>query len=94
MGWPHLILLPLAKATREGPEPRIADMTTLQTSIPDDLSGQGWALAQARGTTVEHLIEEALRSLLMPEPFADEDAALAGLEALEAEGLRDAPWNE
>jgi hypothetical protein len=67
-------------------------MATLQTTIPDDLSRQVHAMARARGVPVQLLVEEALRSLVSPEPFSGEAEALAEMEAFEAEILRDAPW--
>ena len=67
-------------------------MVTLRTTIPDDLSRQVRAIARARGIPVQLLVEEALRSIVSPEPFTGESEALAEMEASEADVLRDAPW--
>jgi 16S rRNA U516 pseudouridylate synthase RsuA-like enzyme len=67
-------------------------MATLRTTIPDDLSRQVRAMARARGVPVQLLVEEALRSLVSPEPFSGEAEALAEMEVFEAEILRDTPW--
>jgi predicted transcriptional regulator len=67
-------------------------MATLQTTIPDDLSRQLQATARARGISVHLLVEEALRCIVSPEPFASEAEALEEMEALESEVLKDHPW--
>jgi len=67
-------------------------MATLQTTIPDDLSQQVQATARARGIPVHLLVEEALRCIVSPEPFASEEEAFEEMEALESEVLKDLPW--
>lgn len=67
-------------------------MTIVQADIPDDLSRQVRALAQTRSVPFDRLVEEALRSLVAPEPFHDEASALKAVESHEAEALRDGPW--
>jgi len=67
-------------------------MATLQTTIPDDLSQQVQATARARGIPVHLLVEEALRCIVSPEPFAGEEEAFEEMEALESEVLKDLPW--
>ena len=69
-------------------------MATLQTTIPDDLSRQVHAIARARGIPVHLLVEEALRCIVSPEPFASEPEALEEMEALELDVLKDLPWKE
>lgn len=66
-------------------------MATLETTIPDDLSRQVHAIARARGIPVHLLVEEALRCIVSPEPFASEAEALAEMEALESDVLKDLP---
>ena len=67
-------------------------MATLQTTIPDDLSRQVHAIARARGIPIHLLVEEALRCIVSPEPFASEPEALEEMEALESDVLKDLPW--
>ena len=69
-------------------------MATLETTIPDDLSRQVHAIARARGIPVHRLVEEALRCIVSPEPFANESEALAEMEALESDVLKDLPWEK
>jgi predicted transcriptional regulator len=69
-------------------------MAKLETTIPDDLSRQVHAIARARGIPVHRLVEEALRCIVSPEPFVSESEALAEMEALEADVLKDLPWEE
>ena len=71
-----------------------ANMATLETTIPDDLSRQVHAIARARGIPVHLLVEKALRCIVAPEPFASESEALAEMEALESDLLKDLPWEE
>ena len=59
---------------------------------PDDLSRQVQATARARGIPVHLLVEEALRCIVSPEPFASEAEAFEVMEALESEILKDLPW--
>ena len=53
------------------------DMAILRTTIPDDLSRQVHSMARARGMPVHLLVEEALRCVVSPEPFATDADALA-----------------
>lgn len=69
-------------------------MAILHTTIPDDLSRQVHALARARGVPVHLLVEEALRCVVSPEPFATESEALAEMEALESDVLTGLPWEK
>ena len=69
-------------------------MVTVQTQIPDDLQGRLQAIASARGVSVPEVIEETLRSALMPVPFANEAQALDEFEVLQADVLSDCPWNQ
>jgi predicted transcriptional regulator len=69
-------------------------MATLHTTIPDDLSRQVHALARARGVPVHLLVEEALRCVVSPEPFASESEALAEMEAMESDVLKGLPWEK
>ena len=69
-------------------------MATLETTIPDELSRQVQATARARGVPVRFLVEEALRCIVSPEPFASESEALAEMETLESDVLKDLPWKE
>ena len=69
-------------------------MATLEATIPDDLSRQVHAIARARGIPVHLLVEEALRCIVSPEPFANEAEALAEMEALESDVLKDLPWEK
>ncbi len=69
-------------------------MATLHTTIPDELSRQVHSAARARGIPVQHLVEEALRCVISPEPFADDAEALAAMEAMESEVLKDLPWEK
>lgn len=66
-------------------------MATLRTTIPDDLSRQVHSLARARGIPVHLLVEEALRCMVSPEPFVDDADALAEMEAMESDVLKDLP---
>jgi hypothetical protein len=70
------------------------EMATLQTTIPDDLSRQVRSIARARGIPVHLLVEEALRCIVSPEPFASESEALTEMEALESDVLKDLPWEK
>jgi hypothetical protein len=69
-------------------------MATLHTTIPDDLSRQVKSIARTRGIPVQRLVEEALRCLVSPEPFASEAEAAAEMEALEDDVLKDLPWEQ
>jgi hypothetical protein len=69
-------------------------MATLHTTISDDLSRQVRAVARARGIPVQHLVEEALRCMVSPEPFASEAETLAEMEAMESDVLKDLPWED
>jgi predicted transcriptional regulator len=69
-------------------------MAILHTTIPDDLSRQVHSLASARGVPVHRLVEEALRYVVSPEPFASESEALAEMEAMEADVLKGLPWEK
>jgi hypothetical protein len=69
-------------------------MATLHTTIPDELSRQVRRVARARGIPVQHLVEEALRCLISPEPFADDAEAMAAMESMESEVLKDLPWEK
>jgi hypothetical protein len=71
-----------------------AEMATLETTIPDDLSRQAHAIARARGIPLHVLVEEALRCIVSPEPFVSESEALAEMEALESDVLKDLQWEE
>jgi len=70
------------------------DMATLRTTIPDDLSRQVHSMARARGIPVHLLVEEALRCVVSPEPFATDADALADMESMESDVLKDHPWEE
>jgi predicted transcriptional regulator len=70
------------------------DMATLHTTIPDDLSRQVHSMARARGIPVHLLIEEALRCMVSPEPFATDADALAEMESMESDVLKDHPWEK
>jgi predicted transcriptional regulator len=70
------------------------DMATLSTTIPDDLSRQVHSMARARGIPVHLLVEEALRCVVSPEPFATDADALAEMESMESEVLKDLPWEK
>ena len=70
------------------------DMATLRTTIPDDLSRQVQSMARARGIPVHLLVEEALRCVVSPEPFATDADALAEMEAMESDVLKDLPWEK
>jgi len=65
-------------------------MATLLATIPDDLQ----RIAKARGVTVQLLVEQALRFIVAPEPFEDEVQAEAEMDALQADVLKDLPWQE
>jgi hypothetical protein len=71
-----LVYFPLKlRETVENPPPNTGitnstKMATLETTIPDDLSRQVHAIARARGIPVHLLVEEALRCIVSPEPFA------------------------
>lgn len=67
-------------------------MATLHATIPDDLQRQIQAVARARGVPVRLLVEEALRCIVAPEPFASEAEAEAEIDALQADVLKDHPW--
>lgn len=67
-------------------------MATLHATIPDDLQRQVQAVARARGVSVHLVVEEALRCLVAPEPFASEAEADAEIERLQADVLKDHPW--
>jgi 16S rRNA U516 pseudouridylate synthase RsuA-like enzyme len=73
---------------------RNLEMATLHTTISDDLSRQVRSMARARGIPVQHLVEEALRSMVSPEPFASDAETLAEMEAMESDVLKDLPWEE
>jgi hypothetical protein len=60
--------------------------------IPRYQDGQTEAVARARGVPVGLLVEEALRCIVAPEPFASEAEAAAEIEALQADVLKDHPW--
>jgi len=70
------------------------NMATLNTTIPDDLSRQVHSMARARGIPVHRLVEEALRCVVSPEPFATDADALAELESMESDVLKDLPWEK
>jgi hypothetical protein len=40
------------------------------------------------------LVEEALRCVVSPEPFASDDEAVAEMEAMESDVLKDLPWEK
>ena len=67
-------------------------MAILHATIPDDLQRQVQAAAKARGIPLRVLVEEALRCVIAPEPFASQAEAEAAIEALQAEVLKDHPW--
>ncbi|WP_462329271.1 hypothetical protein [Thiohalocapsa halophila] len=69
-------------------------MATLHTTISDELSRQVRSMARARGIPVQHLVEEALRSMVSPEPFASDAETLAEMEAMESDVLKELPWEE
>lgn len=89
---PPLPPIPYTVAQIQHPPNSRTKMTILQADIPDDLSRQVRALAQTRSVPFDRLVEEALRSLVAPEPFHDEASALKAVESHEAEALRDGPW--
>ncbi|NBC15223.1 MAG: hypothetical protein GVY09_18150 [Gammaproteobacteria bacterium] len=64
-------------------------MATLRTTISDELSRQVRSMARARGIPVEELVEEALRCMVSPEPFASDAETLAEMEAMECDLLND-----
>jgi hypothetical protein len=70
------------------------EMATLHTTIPDDLSRQVHSVARARGIPVRLLVEEALRCVVSPEPFASDAEAIAEMEAMESDVLKDLPWEK
>jgi len=49
-------------------------------------------MAPARGIPVQLLVEETLRCLVSPEPFASDAEALAEMKAMESHVLKDLPW--
>jgi len=65
-------------------------MAILHATIPDDLQRQLQAVAKTRGVPMRLLAEEALRCLVAPEPFANDTEA--EIEALQADVLKDHPW--
>lgn len=66
-------------------------MATLGTTIPDDLSRQVHSMARARGIPVHLLVEEALRCVVSPEPFAtDAEALIASASAQQLEAVEHA----
>lgn len=67
-------------------------MATLHASIPDDLQRQVQAIARARGVPLRLVVEEALRCIVAPEPFASDAEADAEIERLQADVLKDHPW--
>lgn len=67
-------------------------MATLHASIPDDLQRQVQAIARARGVPLRLVVEEALRCIVAPEPFASDADADAEIERLQADVLKDHPW--
>jgi predicted transcriptional regulator len=67
-------------------------MAILHATIPDDLQRQVQAVAKARGVPMRLLVEEALRCLVAPEPFANDTEAEAEIEALQADVLKGHPW--
>jgi len=69
-------------------------MATLHTTIPDDLSRQVHSMARARGIPVQLLVEEALRCVVSPEAFASDAEAVAEMEAMESDVLKDLPWEK
>lgn len=69
-------------------------MATPYATIPDDLQRQVQSVTKARGVTVHRLVEQALRSIVAPEPFEDESQAQAEMDALQADVLKDYPWQE
>ena len=69
-------------------------MATLRTTIPDDLSRQVHSMARTRGMPVHLLVEEALRCIVSPEPFANDAEALAEMESMESDVLKDLPWEK
>ena len=69
---------------------RNTDMATLST----DLSRQVHLMARASGIPVDLLVEEALRSVVSPEPFATDANALAEMEAVESDVVKNLPWEK
>ncbi|AFL75735.1 hypothetical protein [Thiocystis violascens] len=67
-------------------------MATLHASIPDDLQRQVQAIARARGVPLRLVVEEALRCIVASEPFASDAEADAEIERLQADVLKDHPW--
>jgi hypothetical protein len=69
-------------------------MATIHTTISDELKRQVLARAQARGVPLRVVVEEALRSVVAPEPFAGDAEESAEIERLQADALEGYPWNE
>ena len=69
-------------------------MATIHTTISDELKRQVLARAQARGVPLRVVVEEALRSMVAPEPFAGDAEESAEIERLQADALEGHPWNE
>lgn len=69
-------------------------MATLLTTIPDDLLRQVQSMARARGIPVHTPVEEALRCVVSPEPFASDAEAMAEMEAMQSDVLKDLPWEK
>jgi hypothetical protein len=67
-------------------------MATLHATIPDDLQRQVQAVARARGVPLGSLVEEALRCIVAPEPFASDAEAQAEIDILQADLLKAHPW--
>jgi hypothetical protein len=67
-------------------------MGTLRATIPDNLQRQVQDVTRACGILVRLLVEQALRCVVAPEPFAGKVEAEAEIEALQADVLKDRPW--
>ncbi|WP_156427855.1 hypothetical protein [Thiohalocapsa sp. ML1] len=67
-------------------------MATLRATIPDDLQRQVQAIARARGVSLRLVVEEALRCVVAPEPFASDADADAEIDMLQADILNHHPW--
>ncbi|MBK1631262.1 hypothetical protein CKO31_11030 [Thiohalocapsa halophila] len=50
------------------------------------------SMAGARGIPVQHLVGEALWSMVSPEPFASDAETLAEMEAMESDVQKDLSW--
>ncbi len=67
-------------------------MARVHASIPDDLQRQIQAIARARGVPLRLVVEDALRCIVAPEPFASDADADAEIERRQADVLKDHPW--